>query len=403
VADNKTVTQTLKLDAKEFIGPLNEVRSATKSMTDDVGKNLNHNSQAFLQNETQVKKWGSTVSNELKKAGHAALENLKTGAKALTLGAGSALIKTSASAAIDDAVESSQKLAEVRARFSASTAQVEKWSDAINKAAVNSKTSISAMTNVLSELADSVDDPSKIIEFMDSIGQATSMNGGNSKGVTDFLKKDITGQGKDFNKENVDASLEAANLLQRNGKGFTHEADAMAAINSLDSNAVKSSGLNPKQIASLLAGASKSGVGGDVAVAGVQGLLGEITKGDQSIFSSLLGIGSLKDKDGKLNLSNLGKGNAALDSLGNDEDSRRKRFGEISGMGDKEAQGAFAFIRQNQAFGEAMAKAEKDTKSFSTSFKEASNNLKDNMQGLQTKIEVGLDDIFKGFKEPLNN
>ena len=406
MSDNKTLTQTLKLDNKEFIGPLTQARAAAKSATDEINKDLTNNSKSFQQNEAQVKKWGGTITSELQKASRAALENLKTGAKAMTLGAGEALIRKSASNMIEDAVESSKKLAEIASKFNASKTQVESWNDSIKKAAINTKTSIGQMTDVLSEFSDSVDDPSKVFKYMESIGQATLMNGGNSKGVTDFLKKDVVAHGKDMNtvgRGDIDDSLGAANLLMRTGKGFTHQADAMAAISGLDSNAVRSSGLNPKQIASILAGASKSGVSGEASMAGVHGLLGEITKGDRSVFARVLGIGSLKDKDGKLDLSNLGKANARLDNLGGDEDSRKSRLGELAGMSDKEAEGVFAFIRQNKAFSDAMGVAEKDTKTFSESFKQASNNLKDNMQGLQTKVEAGLDDIFKGFKEPLND
>lgn len=409
MADTKTTVleQKIKLNLEQYSPNVKKANQELKSATNDMNNSLVGNSKEFEQNESQIKKWGKTLTDNLKKAGQAFASNLATGAKAMTLGLGGHAIKHSADEAISMAFNASKAFADLNSRVNASTSQLDKWKSAVGKSAVATKTSLDSMVDAFAELSDSVDSPDKILDFMDSIGQATMMNGGNSKDVTEFIKKSLTEQGKDVNKGNVNELLGSADLLRRNGKGFGTMGAAMKALGGLDQHALAESGLNGRDIAGLLAGASKTGIGSEKAMAGVQALLGANSQGQLSALSGILGGGSLMGKNGKLDISKLGSAGAlAATEHGGDERTQLEVFKQMvgqAGVGNEGAEALFKMIRNFKDLNATMEKTEKDQTTLADSAKLAGDNLKDMYQQLETTLVTGFTDIFKGFENPIKS
>jgi hypothetical protein len=392
------IKQKVSLDIKEYSDNVKKANKELKSATDEMNKDLTNSSKVINQNEKQWKQWGKEVGDTLKKAGSNIKDNLSTGIKAATLGFGGEALNKAAKDAVAMAMDASETFAKIQARLGATTSQMDKWRESITKTSISTKTNLAQMTSAFDEMSQ-VANPEEVLKFMDAIGNATMMNGGNSKGVTDMLKNVIRGQGKEFTNANVNDVLNSANLLTNHGADMGSIDKAMGAMSGLDQNAVKLSGLSQKQIVGLLSGASQTGIHG---IDAVQGMLGSNGQGMLSQLNGVLG-GQLM-QGGKLNLSALGSSQAnGLTHLGKDENTNLAIFKQMSGLGDKEAEGMFNMIRQFEKMNRVMDETIKDQTTLGDSAKVAGNNLKASYQKLETTLVGGFADIFRGFEAPLSN
>ena len=403
---NETV-QKIKLNTKDYVEGQKKVREESKNTTQQVQSDLTKNSTQVAQNEAQYRKWGNSVREELKKFGKDFRENLSTGAKALTLGLGSSLIKKAASDSVAMAVDASKRFADLRSRIGASEEQLQKWSKAIDVSAVKTKANLSSMQEAFSDLSDSAN-PDEIMKFLDQIGGATTMTGGDSHSVTQYLKDTLTGQGKEINAGNVNEALTSADILRRKGRGFGDMTSAMGALGSFDQNAVRNSGLSSRNLASILAGASRAGVSSSGAVKGIQDLIGANNNGIQSgsVLASILGTTSLSGKNGQFDISKIGGGGQYQRLMGlggGNEKKAQEVFRSISGLSAEGSDAVFKMIKNFKDLNATMQEAEKDQKSFAQSAAESSDNIKDAYQGMQDSLVVGFKDIFGPLENPIKS
>lgn len=405
----KQIDQKVTLDVKDYVKNVKEANTAAQVATDDTSKKLLENSKAFAQNEKQVKTWSQTMQSEFTKFKKSFTDNLATGAKAVTLDAGFKAMHKAAGDAISMAADADEKFAELKSRISGTDDQMQKYRNTINKTAVDTKTNLASMEDAFISLSDSAD-PAQIQKFMESIGNATLLAHGNQSSVTDFVKKSLTEQGKDFNQENVEGTLTAADMLRRKGRGFQTMESAMGALGGLDQQGIKASGLSEKNIAAMIAGASKS-MSAAQATAGIGAILEANKNGIQqgSVLAGVLGASgkdALRGSNGQLDISKIANGGSyqRLMSMGHGDESKAMEiFRSISGMGPEASDALFKMIKNFKDFNSTMVDANADTKKLSTSAEQASDNVKAMYQQMQDKLVIGFEDIFNPLKGPLKS
>jgi hypothetical protein len=401
------IKQKITIDNKEYIKGIHDGKEALNDATTNANKQLTENSKVFAQNEKQVKTWSQTMQEEFKKFKKSFTENLATGAKAITLDAGVHALHKSAEDAVEMMADADQKFAEFKSRVSASDDQLKKWKDSIARTAIDTKTNLASMEDAFMSLSDSAD-PEQITKFMKQIGDATLLAHGNQGAVTDFVKGSLTGQGKEFNQENVEGALTAADVLRRKGRGFGTMEQSMSALGGLDQQSIKSSGLSEKNIAALLAGASRSMSAGQ-ASAGIGALLEANKNGLQqgSVLAGIVGASgrhALSGANGQLDVSKLanqGSFNRLMAMGGGDEKKAMEVFRAISGMGPEASDALFKMIKNFKDFNSTVADANADQKKLGTSAEQAGDNIKAMYQQMQDKLVVGFEDIFDPIKGPL--
>lgn len=406
---DSVVQQKIRLKTDDYTKALRRATDAIREFSRGASDALLYNSKAVEQNESQMRKWGRAVGETTKKAGQEFRANLATGAKALTLGLAADAIKHAADDTVSLALDASKAFADLKSRVGASDETLAKWRDRIQDAAVSTKANVATMVTAFSDLSDSVDDPSKITDFMEQIGGASVLTGGDGKAVTGYLKNVLTGQGKAMSASTVDEALTGADLLRRRGRGFGTLSGSMEALGSLDQQSVKQSGLSEREIAAIVAGASKTGVSGTKALAGVSALLSANSNGLEqgSVLAGILGIhgkGGLS-KDGKLDLSRLGNAGTyqrLMNLGGGDEKKSMEIFRKISGQSAEASDAIFMMIKNFKDYDRTVQEANADHKKFAQSAEEAADNLKDAYQGLQTRMIKGFSDMFGGFEKPLS-
>lgn len=404
MADN-TIIQKIVLKIEEYSANIKKINSETKTATDDMNKAVTGNSKVLQQNEEQVKKWGKSTSDELSKVGKQFTENLATGAKAMALDVGRSAIKKAGGDAIAMAFSFSKAFAEIRSRSNASETDLNKWQRSLMQISANVGSNMDSMAESFKDMFSSVKNPDELLKIMDSIGKAAAMGDGDATKVSGFVTSTLKGQGRAVNKANVDDVLGGADLLRRNGSGFKDLDSAMGAMGSIDGQSMKAAKLSDRDLASIIAGATKTGVDTATAVKGVKGLLDVNAAGDLSALGGILGVGSLKDKKGKLDISKLAGATASTMKGKNDTESLTlfKQMTAQAGLSDEAAVATFHMIRNFKDLNETFQKTENDTKSFAQSAQEGADNLEQSYKKFDNTLILGVTDILGGFKKPFQD
>ena len=402
MADNVT-SQKIVIDGAEASAGIKRVNSDLKTAAMDMNKSLVDNSKQFVQNETQIKQWGKSAVDELKRFGQASIENAALGAKAAALSLGNDALKRGARDAVGMIFELSEAHADMQSRLGASTEQMEKWDKAVFDSATKSKANVASVQDSFKSLVDTFN-PDDVAKMMDPIGQGVLLAHGNAEATSDFLKKTVGAQGKTLSEGGMDA-LSGADLLKRRGQGFGTTESYMAALGSLDANAVQKSGLNMRDLAGIIAGVTKTGIDPARALAGVSGLLNANADGKLNPLATLLGSknGSMM-KNGKLNLDMLGSGQAKhLTNLGGDEATSLKLFQEMTRLQGAEGEALFNTIRHLDKFSETVDAVKKDQQTLGQSAKLAANSLGASYQSMKNEIVIGTTKILKSLETPFKS
>ena len=401
MANQNTVTQTIKLNVEPYTGPLNKLRSESKSVHTEVQSDLLHNSAAHKQNEEQVKKWGASVTAELVKYKNAALSNLATGAKALTLGLGGKAISKATDDAMALAFSFSKAFSEIRSMGKGSEADLNSWEKSIRSISEKTGAHMDSMANAFKNLSQSVKDPGQLMGVMSSIGKAAAMGDGDASRVQATLTKSLQEQGKDISVGNVDDMLHSADVLRRHGSGMGGIEDTLDSMGGMDQNAVRRAGLSSRDLANSVAAMTQAGGGKEQGMAGMQGLLKLFDDKNESRAILEGVIGNVTNSKGQLDLHKLKGKYAHLAASGGGVDDGAKKMLAIGGLSGQEAEGVLAAMKNADKLGQELDAAAADTTSFAESAEKGADNLGVAYQKFEAGLVNGVTDILGGFREPL--
>lgn len=406
MADN-TIKQKIVLNADEYSSTVKKVNTEMKTATDDINKSLTGTSKVLAQNEDQTKKWGKTVGDELMKVGKQFADNLKTGAKAITLDAGRAAIKQAGHDAIGMAFSFSKAFAEIKSKSNASETDLMKWRKSLMQISTDVGSNMDSMAQSFNEMFSSVKDPQELLKIMESVGKAAAMGDGDATKVSGSVMSRLQGEGREVNNKNVMDVLGGQDLLRRNGSGFKDLSAAQDAMGSISGADIKKSKLSERDLAAILAGASKTGSDSATSTKGVAELLGMSNNGlmQGSKLAGILGTGSLTDKNGKFDISKLGGGKAmaGINSLGKNDNERLEVFKSISGMSAEGSEATFNMIKHFKELNETFQQTEHDLKSFDQSAAEGADNLENTYKKFENGLITGVTDILGGFEKPMKS
>jgi hypothetical protein len=403
---NNEIKQKITLDASEHISTLNKVNANVKSAMTDMSNALTGNSKTVAQNEAQIKQWGKSATDALEKYSKEMKSNLALGTKALTLDLGRDAIKQSAKDAISMAFSFSKAFAEIKSRSNASESDLQRWRKSIMKISADTTANMDSMAESFKDMFSSVKNPQELLKIMNSIGQAAAMGDGDATKVSGFVMSTLQGQGREVNTGNVNDVLGASDILRRNGKGFGNIQDAMGAMGSISGQDLAKSKLSERDLASILAGATRSGSEKGAAIKGIGDLISSSNNGlmEGSVLASVLGTNKLTDKSGKFDITKLG-GKGSYQKLlgygGGDENKAREVFAKISGLSAESSNAIFNMVKNFKALNETVQASEKDQKAFSKSAEEAKDNLMNSYSGFKNTLIAGVSDILGGFEKPL--
>lgn len=400
MADNKTVTQVIKLDTKEFIGPLNQVRASAKSVTDDINKDFTNNQKVLASHESQVKKWGSTITEELGKAGKAAANNLKTGAQVMALDFGREALHKAGGDAIKMAFSFSKAFAEIKSRSNASESDLARWRKSLMDTSASTTANMDSMAESFKDMFSSVKNPEELLKIMDSIGNAAAMGDGDATKVSSMVKKTLTDQGREVNDANVKDVLGSSDVLRRKGNGFSDLGAANDALGSMKGGDIANSGMSMRQIANAMAAATQAS-GGAQGVEAIKTLIaGSSSVESRERLKAGLGLGM--NKNGQLDLSSLGSSaySKKVMGLGNDDSTRLMVLKSLTGASDEAAQAFLNIAKKGEVFSKSLESAQGDTQTFAESAEKAKDNLENAFKGFESRLIVGVSDILGGLEKP---
>lgn len=396
MANDNTTTQKIVIDGKDASDTIKKLNSDLKTAATDMNKSLVDNSKQFQQNETQIKQWGKSALDEFSKFSKATISNAALGAKGIALSLGNEALKKGARDAITMIADLSESHARLQSRLGATNEQMAKFDQIVAASAMKSKNSISALQDTFNSLSDTFD-PKDVAKMMDPISQGLFMSGDNAGLTADYLKKTVSSQGKTLGEGGADA-LNATNLLTRNGQGFSAPGASMQALGSIDANSIKQSKLSMSEIAAIVAGATKTGVDSDRALAGVKGILGANAQGKLSAFGAQVGM----TPGSKFDITKLGSARARqLTKMGGDGATDLEAFKKVTQLSGEEGEAIFNLIKNYDKLSATIDKTKNDQQTLAASARLASDNLKADYQQLMTTITVGTKDILGGFEKPL--
>jgi hypothetical protein len=398
-----TIVQKIILKVEEFSASLKKATADTKTATDDMNKAMTGNSKVLSQNEEQVKKWGKSVGDELSKVGEKFVDNLKTGAKAMTLDAGRDAIKQAGRDAVGMAFHFSKAFAEIKSRSNASSADLEKWQRSLMQTSANVGANMDSMAESFKDMFSSVSNPDELLKIMDSVGKAAAMGDGDTTKVSNNVMGALKGQGKEVNKTNVDEYLHSADVLRRHSQ-FGSMDESMGAMSSMNQAEVGRSGLSQRELANAMAAMTATS-DKTKGVAGLSALMHANDNGltEGSVLASILGTGhSLSGKDGKFDISKLqGKYGNLLKMGGGTDKGAMEVFKKVSGLSGNEAEGIVMAMKNSDKLGKELASAANDTKTFAKSAEEGADNLEQSYKKFENGLILGVTDILGGFQKPL--
>lgn len=400
---NSTI-QTVKLNIKDFTDNYKKMNDQVKQGIDNQSKDFDRLNYALTANQNNFKKWGAAAVASAEDFGKSFTKNLGIGAKALTLDLGRDLLKGSLKDAASMAVDASSRFALMKSRLGLTSDEITKFQKNVRTASVNTRADFNQMSAAFDDLSD-VASPQAISGFTSELGQGLAINGGNGDALSAFLKDTLQGQGKEINKANVGEEIGGADLLRRNGKGFGHGDDAFKALSDLNQKDVTQSGMSPRDLASMISGASQAN-DPKRALAAVSDLLSANSGGKLNALGAILG-GPLTGANGKMDLSALGGAKAmALTHQGGDDKTSLAIFKSImgqSGVSEKGAEGLFNMIRGFDKVSASAEKVEADNRSLADSAKDARDSLEGAYTELKDNMVSGFADIFGGLEQPLKD
>jgi len=404
----KNLTQKVSLDSSKYVEGIKKANTETKSATTEMNKSMTENSKVMAQNESQVKKWGQSVSKEFEDYGKKMKENIGLGARALTLDLGSKAIKKAASDAVEMAFSFSKAFAEIKSRSNASEQDLQKWKKSIMQISGETTANMDSMAESFKDMFSSVKNPDELLKIMGVIGNAAAMGDGDATKVSGFVKSTLQGQGRAVNLANVNDVLGASDVLRRNGNGFKDIDDAMEAMGSVSGQSLQKSKLSEKELASIMAGATKTGSSKENSIKAISDLISISNNGltEGSVLASVLGTNKLTDKSGKFDISKLGTKGAYQRLLGyggGDENKAREVFSKISGLSAESSDAIFNMVKNFDELNGTVKQAGKDQKKFSESAEEAKDNLVNAYSGFKNKLITGVTDIVGGFEKPFKS
>ena len=398
---NNTVTQTIKLNVEPYTGPLNKLRTESKSVHTEVQTDLLRNSAAHKQNEDQVKKWGSTVTAELVKYKNSALENLSAGAKAMTLGFGGKAINKATNDAIALAFSFSKAFSEIRSMGKGSEADLASWEKSIRSISEKTGAHMDSMGVAFRNFAQSVKDPGQLMGVMASIGKAAAMGDGDATRVQGTVMKSLQVQGKDINTENVDDMLHSADVLRRHGNGMGSIEDSLDSMGGMDQNAVRRAGLSSRDLANSVSALTQAGGGKEQGMAGMTGLLNLFDDKKEKLAQFEAIAGGVTNGNGQLDLHKLKGKYSHLAEAGGGGDDGAKRMLGLAGLSGQDLEGILAAMKNADKLGEELDSAAKDTTTFAKSAEEGADNLGVAYEKFKSGLVNGVTDILGGFRDPI--
>ena len=400
MANDNVTLQKIQIDVESATTNLRKLNNDLKTLLTDNNKSLNDSSKSFKQNETQIKSWGESATDQLKKYGEASLANIKLGAQALTLDLGRKAINASAKDAINMAFSFSKAFAEIKSRSNASTGDLEKWRSSLMQISVDTTANMDSMAESFKDLFSSVKNPDELLKVMSSIGDAAAMGDGDATKVSTNVKATLQGQGREVNKANVDDVLASSDVLRRKGDGYGNETEALGAMSGIRGQDIANSGMSMRQVANYMSAASKTSggaVGGDV--------IKTLLAGSSTLESQLklqAGLGLKAGKNGKLDLSSLGGAEYSkkVMSMGSNDQIRRLSLKGITGASDDVVQAFLNIAKDGSKFRDSLNDAQTDTQTFAESVAGATDNAENAYKKFNNTLIKGVSDIFGGFEKP---
>lgn len=394
MAGRNQVEQVVKLNPKAYLDAQKQLKTQTRATFDDVNKQLQTSGSRYDEFTNLVKRSGGSLMGSLKDVGKAFADNLKTGAITGGLGAGLMAVNSQAKQAISVGLDFGRSFAALASRADLSATKVKILREQIKKLG-ESGADLASLPGAVNELYGATGNIDQSMSVMGPISQAASMTDDKdatkiAKFVTDRLK----GEGRDINKGSVESVLQGLVLAQRGGE-YSNLDSAMAGVSGIDANTKSRAKLSDRDLAALLAGTSKAGVGKDTAAAGLQALLRASTDelSGNNVVGGSLGIHSLQT-NGKFDITRLGAARSHVMGLAGSDNKRIEVLKGMLSMSDQEASGVFAFIKNFDAMNKGIQRTMSDTKTLEQAAAETTKNTSDNLARLRNAMVSGFDDIF---------
>lgn len=398
------LTQKIILKTEEYSRSLKKIQGDFKSSMKEFKDGLLETSKSFKQNEDQAKQWGKSVGDELKKVGQSFKDNLATGAKAMTLGAGALAFKKGLEDATDMVFDLSEVMSELGSKANVSASQMSKWKDSFSNIASKVGTNAASIAKSFDMMYNSVGDKDELMNIISLNSQAAVLGRTDPAKMTANLMSAMEKQGKKPTLENAKEFYGASDVLRRKGAGVGNLDKTTELLSGIDT---RQTGMNIRQIANLMAAATKT-VGGENGADAIKGLLSS-TLTNKAQIAVALGL-NYDTKTNQIDASGVG-GKQFKDRIQGMGSAKMDIMQQL-GLSENQAK-AFADIAEStDTFGAALKDAASDTKDFQQSAKEGSKNLKvsyekmmSGITGMFTKAAnfLHLDDVAGNTMETIGN
>ena len=403
MAGKNLVEQIVRLNIRQYIEAINQMRAQTKGVLGDNDKATHKSGRAMNDFLNDVKKTTSGAQKEFKNLAKNMANDLAVGAKGLALLGATSGIKAAAKTAVSVGLDFGKAFSALAARANLSEQKVKSLRKEL-LALGSTGADLGSLAGALDSIYGATGDIDKARSVMDPIAKAAAMGDGDATKVADFVKNRLAAQGKDINQGNTEELLQSLVQAQRHGD-FKSLDDAMSSMSGLAGNIQGRVGISDRQYAAMMAGASRTGTDTETAMAGLNALIkasADDFSGDK-IFGGVFGSGSLKDSKGNFDPTKLETAFKNIEKLGDSESQRIWQLKEMLGLSDQEAQGTYNLIKNYGAFNSTMQETIEDQKSFNDSFRDATDNLDNTLKSLTNKMVSGFTDIFGPLERPITS
>lgn len=392
------VSQKIVLDGREYIQTLKAVNAEVKSTTAQANKDFTEHSKVIAQNEKQIKTWANAFKNEMVEAGKSMRDNVLTGLKAMTLGAGTMAFKKGIEDATVSLFSFSKAFAEIKSKSNASASELDKWQNSLRSIATKTTANVDSIAESFNMLFNEVGNKDELLDIMGSLGNAAAMGNGNAAQMAAQVQQAMHNEGKSMTKANVDEYLNATNVLRRNAVGVNNLENASGVLSGINT---KGTGLNMRQIANFMSAATAASGN----AAGVDAVKSLITNDLEKSVRLSAALGLKQNKQGQLDLSSLGSSEYAkkVMGLGSNDQQRLLSIKSITGASDDAAQAFLDIAKKSGVFGQALDKASHDTEKFEDSAEKAKDNLENAYKGMMNSITEQLSYIIKPLEGPIKS
>ena len=384
------VEQTVSMNNKRFVKGVGEITSSAKSMSDIVNKSFEKSKVSFKSLVSSIGKDGLDLKKHLKNT----VGNMAKGGALAGLTLGFKAVSSVAAQAAKSTMDFDRQFARTAQRFDLSKKKISDLRKEFRALAEDTGVTGGAITGAANQILSatqgkSTDGIKNIAEFS-KLGDnldATDV----SRKVIDYLK----GSGQEVTGQNIGKTLQSALALSR--KGDFNLGDALGVVTGANGNQLARAGLDSRQNAALIAGASNVGQDRASTTAAIQALIEKSVAGfgKGSALQGILGVegGSLLT-DGKFDVSKLAGAAKNFNQRGMSEQDTVALL-QSSGLSDGAAEGLYSILKDFDTFQAGFEATLKDQKSIEDAFKESTNNLPDALNKLIEKINTGVDDITK--------